>query len=268
MKYLLPIILFFFCTNSTAQKRDYNWVFGDSVGINFNTVPPSVDTTRIIMTIEPAASISDENGNLLFYVGSPEVDILTNYKKCVVRSSDNSIMVGGDSIAGYTSVTQGLIIIPDSYDTAKYYIFHIGYFLGLYYSIVDISLNNGLGEIISANNILKSYVTEKMHAVKAANGKDWWIIGMVRQGNSDYFYKFKLDSAGIANKGQQLISSQQVPSWAGQIIFSPNGDKLIYTGGMTENSVFDFDRCTGEFMNRQLLNQGGHPRYGASFSPS
>ena len=277
MRLLITIVSLFICSSSLAQRSN-NWAFGDSVGINFNTVPPTVDTTIIIMSREPAASISDLNGNLLFYVGTPSVDILPGYMQYVVRNAVDSIMTGVNNFPGHTSITQGLIIIPNPYDSAKYYIFYLGGIGILYYSVVDITLNNGLGKVVSANNILyNATISEKMNAVKAANGKDWWLIGMEVQNSftTDYFYKFKIDSSGITFKGTQLIGTPNVPSVGGQMIFSPDGTKLVYTGGKMESMIIDFDRCTGTFSNPQLTCpwwqnscQANEVKYGASFSPS
>jgi hypothetical protein len=263
---IIACMLTFCAVYSIAQKRNSYWAFGDSVGINFNTVPPAIDTTIIISSVEAAASIADSSGNLLFYVGAPTVDLAPSAQKYIVRNFLDSVIAGGDSLFGNSKVAQGLIIIPDPYDTAKYYIFHN--YGNLYYAIVDMTMNGGLGEVISKNNLLKSSVTEKLHAVKAANGKDWWLVGMNRQGALEYFYKFKIDSTGIVSKGQQFIDSTAVSSAPGQIIFSLNGDKLLYTGGLIHSSIFDFDRCTGTFSNMINIVQGNNTRIGASFSPS
>ncbi len=260
-------ILSLLATTSKAQRNNY-WAFGDSVGINFNTNPPTIDTTIIMMPIEPSASIADENGNLLFYVGSKTIDNFAT-KSFVVRNSLDSIMVNGDSLNGNTSMTQGLLIIPDPYDTALYYVFHNGWGY-LDYSIVDMSLNGGLGAVISKNNFLKSPIREKLHAVKAANGKDWWIVGTFEQNGSDYFYEYKIDSTGLNFKGQFYINTPVISLTAGQLIFSPDGSKLINAGGyQLNNYLIDFDRCTGLFANiNYIYNSNTKVSYGASFSPS
>ncbi len=48
------------------QHQNVNWVFGDSIGLDFITGEPVFFDTNI-RTFEACASISDSSGNLLFY---------------------------------------------------------------------------------------------------------------------------------------------------------------------------------------------------------
>jgi len=283
MRVLILLLISFLCFNCEAQKRDFHWAFGQNVGIDFNAATPSIDTTIKSIALEAAASISDENGNLLFYIGSADSDASNpGAKKFIVRNSLDSVMTGGDSLVGNTSMTQGLIIVPDPGDSMKYYIFHITkppltFGDKLYYSVVDMNLNGGLGEVISMNLLINNSVLEKMHAIKAANGKDWWLISTYYTTSTDYFIKYKIDSSGIQYKGMQVFPSMfnNGYSGAGQMIFAKNGNKLMYSGGLDITYIFDFDRCIGEFSNQIPLDtfpwsssglSGG--RYGASLSPS
>lgn len=261
---LIPMISF-------AQYRGNHWVFGDSTGINFNTIPPTLDTTRIISTLEPSASISDENGNLLFYVGSASAlnNISPGWWKYIVRNSQDSIMQNGDSLGGSSTITQGVLILPFPNDTNLYYIFHIYYKqsppprLNLMYSIVDMSQNNGLGAIISSNNLVNDTVSEKLYAVKAANGKDWWLIN---PGWNSYVYK--IDSTGIHLGPVPGLTGFE---GSGQLIFNLNGDKFISAGSYEITKLHDFDRCTGVISNTIILDScpsQSKIRYGCSFSPS
>ncbi|HYV91724.1 MAG TPA: hypothetical protein VE978_08075 [Chitinophagales bacterium] len=68
--YLLTLLLLFSSLISFSQYRDRVWVFGDSTGIDFNDLSnPIPIATHSSYTAENNASISDEQGNLLFYVG-------------------------------------------------------------------------------------------------------------------------------------------------------------------------------------------------------
>ena len=260
------------CFHASAQKRDYYWVFGSSVDIDFNTIPPTVDTTRSILTEEPSASISDNVGNLQFYVGCSSLDQSNNgFKKFTVRSYNDSIMLGGDSLIGNGSMTQGLLIIPRPGFSTEYYIFHINYPGDkLYYSTLDMSLNNGFGEVTSSNILLSDSMSEKLNAVKAANGKDWWIVAMGHKPQT-YFYIYKLDSNAISFKGLSNTATTAFPDgWCGQMIFSKEGDKLLSAGCHAKTYIYDFDRCTGVISNPIFIDDGQlmTGRYGASFSPN
>ena len=267
-------ILIGICFLSTVcfSQRDYHWALGDSIGIDFTGGSPILEAGRILSSEEASASISDQNGNLLFYVGNTSIVQQSNgFKKFTVRCSNDSIMPGGDSLAGNGSMTQGLIILPDLGDTNKYYIFHIQWAgNNLYYSIVDMSLNNGLGEIISVNNLLEDTISEKMHVVKAGNGKYWWLLTVANYPNSK-FNLYKIDSVGITLISQQPMTFDASYAWAGQMIFSINGDKLLFTGGLLPSRLYDFDRCSGVISNPRTIMPTwpwSLPRYGCSFSPS
>lgn len=144
-KNLITLLILLLCNNIFAQKQDYNWCFADSVGINFNSGITVFNSS--INSSEPAATISDKNGNLLFYSGSPD-DGSTGtwgYYQIYVWDSTHNMMQNGDSIYGSSTVTQGCLIIPFVNDTNLFYLFTISYpqnqFIHkLYYSIIDKSL--------------------------------------------------------------------------------------------------------------------------------
>jgi hypothetical protein len=65
-------VLFFLVSFSIAfgQRRDNTWCFGDFVKINFNGDTVNLQNHSSVCTAEQSCSISEENGNLLFYIGS------------------------------------------------------------------------------------------------------------------------------------------------------------------------------------------------------
>ena len=54
-------------SNSFAQKEFWNWHFGTFAGVNFSSGNPIAFTTSALTTAEGSATISDKNGNLLFF---------------------------------------------------------------------------------------------------------------------------------------------------------------------------------------------------------
>src|SRR5690606_40020309 len=101
------------------------------------------------------------------------------------------------------------ITVPLPGSDSLWYIFHPDQFhsgdpgrdtIGaLYFSIVDMSLNSGLGGVVMKNQLLLLPSTEKVTAVRHCNGVDWWIVGheATPQG-SNRFFSFLLSSAGIS----------------------------------------------------------------------
>src|SRR6478609_4152491 len=67
--FLLLISEFMGCQLAFAQKEGNNWYFGYKAGLSFNTNPPQVLFNGQNEGKIGNASISDKNGNLLFYFG-------------------------------------------------------------------------------------------------------------------------------------------------------------------------------------------------------
>lgn len=118
--YLLLII----CFSSEflfSQNRNNIWCFGDSCLIDFNTSPPLVGSS-IIRTRGNACSISDSIGNLLFYSGSPHVDLWQSgyFWVGVIYNKNHEIIDNGDSLAcegWYYEMT----IVPDPNNNKRYH---------------------------------------------------------------------------------------------------------------------------------------------------
>ena len=154
-----------FCKNSISgifvfisiacfpQKHDRIWLFADSAGIDFNdlTNPVTISSNIANPCGVSFTSIADNSGQLLFYAAGVE---LTFYSMRAFDKNGN-VMQNGDSLRGYPWVGQGSMIIPIPADSNRYYLF-IGNRTGsmgnnMYYNIIDMSLNNGLGAVVSKN---------------------------------------------------------------------------------------------------------------------
>ena len=110
-------------------------------------------------------------------------------------SVNNLIMQNGDSIVGRGWYNE-LIIVPNPANDSTYYLFSIGVtsIFGLYYSIIDMRLNNGLGAVVSKNIQLQSFpMIDCLDAIKHANGRDWWII--FRQDPNFCFFQVRVKEA-------------------------------------------------------------------------
>lgn len=279
--YYLPLL--FIISNSQtvfSQGRGNTWCFGDSVTLsmqngNFVNLP-----LCNLHSIESSTSISDTNGNLLFYSGG---FINSAWGYINIYDSSHQLMQNGDSIMGEGTVTNGLIILPFPNDTTKYYLFSristFGFDYHLYYSVIDINLNGGLGAVIQKNILLydQQEISEKLAAVKHGNGTDWWLVThqFSFATDLDSFSVFLITSTGILGPFNQSIGSAYSHSlpysgFYGEIQFSNDGSKLVAVG---ENIIdlFDFDRCTGTISNYQNLaiSNPSSPLnryYGCSFS--
>ena len=241
-----------------AQKQDRIWLFSDSAGIDFNDLsnPVAIRSNISDPCLTNFTSIANGQGDLLFYTSAVELSLNA------VRVFDmyGSLMENGDSLQGYPWVGQGSMIIPMPGDSMKYYLF-TGNRTGsmgnnMYYNIIDMSYNGGLGKVVSKNNLLLAdYVNEKLNATKHANGRDWWVV--VMSSNTDQLYhKFLITPSGIQGPFDQLIGSIDNPNkFFGQMIFSKDGNKLVVASYNSVLDVFDFDRCTGDLFNYQAAGE-------------
>ena len=279
MKYIIGLFLIFSSFHSYTQpRRDAVWCFGDSAQIDFNQQPPTVSwcSNRSRGT---ACSIADSSGNLLFYCHTFYIPLWqTGYDKLgVVWNKNNEIMENGDSLVGRGWYHE-MVIIPNVLNYNQYYLFHSGVSLNgqLYYSIIDLSYNNGLGKVVQKNTLLDSLngeqVSDGLTAIKHGNGRDWWVIFRSYGNNANNaFHKYLITTYGIQHFPDQNIGTQTYAGFI-RLKFSNNGSKLLLhnTGGLME--LYNFDRCSGDLSNLRLI----HPEinsiqdyfWGAEFSPN
>ena len=136
-KTLLNALFFFLLVVPVSGQEilntSNNWYFGDRAGLDFNTSPPTVLTDGQLDTQEGVATISDNNGALLFYTDG-----------VTVWDQTHQIMPGANGVLnGHFSSTQSSIIIPNIGNNHLYYIFttdELGGSDGLAYTTIDMSL--------------------------------------------------------------------------------------------------------------------------------
>lgn len=143
---------------------------------------------------------------------------------------------------------------------------------GFRYSVVDMTLNGGLGDVTDKNVLLHADGTEKLTSTLAINGKDFWIITKAHQ---DVFNVFRMDCNGISSQpivshaGTSYFASGNYADAVGCLKVSPDGKKLATTLPTKSGwEIFDFDNATGIVSNaiRITLSQGTN--YGVEFSPN
>ncbi|MBL7930244.1 MAG: T9SS type A sorting domain-containing protein [Bacteroidia bacterium] len=255
MKYFL-ILLFIISINLNAQKRNYIWCFGDSAGIDFNNISsPSVFSTGND-THGSNCAIADSSGNLLFYASTSYLPyyLSGNVYMGAIFNKNHTLMANGDSSIGLLFYNE-VIIIPLPSDDSLYYVFFagVGPIYGLYYTLVNLNANGGLGIVLSKNNQLVPFAQiDCLNAIKHGNGRDWWLFFRQRYPSSftpnNEFYSFLISPAGITNFSMQNVGSLQTDG-GGKLTFSKNGNILIYSGWRGLIEKYDFDRCTGIISN-------------------
>lgn len=264
MKKILLFIVFKILTiNSLLAQGEGNiWYFGEFAGLDFNTGAPVALTNGSLSTNEGCASIATSAGVLRFYT-----DGIT------VWNNTHAAMPNGTGLLGDPSATQSGVIIPKPGSSNIYYVFTVaaeGGPDGLRYSEVDMTLAGGLGDVTSTKNVLLTTpVTEKITAVKKANGIDFWVIA--HDFSTNQFLVYSVTSAGV-NTVPVLSNAGSIDNLygVGYLKASSDGSKLvqaIYLIGQID--VLNFNTATGivtlDFTFTSPFTDMGC--YGVEFSP-
>lgn len=297
--YIIYILLFIITTNAYSQKEGANWYFGNRAGLSFSSGSPVPLGNGKLQTLEGSATISDQNGNLLFYTDGSSV-----------YDRNHQLMPNGSNLKGNVSSTQSAIIIPKPQDPTIYYIITIDKpdytappndpIEGVNYSVVNMALNNGLGDIIAneKNIPLLTYnpndsneaefkSSEKIAAIIHGDCESYWAVTQF----TNKFYAFKISKTGLDTNPVITTVPTYIPPTTkddvvnktaiGYMKFSSDGTKLaiahattiLQAGGPRSSGrnngkvfLYDFDDLTGVLSNEQLLLSGTYP-YGLEFSP-
>lgn len=186
----LFLFQFAFCMCGISQNEFSKWYFGTQAGLDFMTNPPTVLTNGALNVFKGVATVSDSNGNLLFYTDGTGV-----------LNGSHVLMANGSGLNGQAAGSlQAAIIVKQPGNNSLYYIFttsQTAMTQGANYSIVDMSLAAGLGSVTVKNSPLYTPTCEKQVAVRHCNGKDVWIIS--HHYGSDEFRSYLLTEAGITS---------------------------------------------------------------------
>lgn len=266
-KYWLSFMLLLVTYSTLYAQQGNNWYFGEYAGLSFNTTPPTALTNGQLNTSEGCASISDKNGNILFYTDG-----------MFVYDRTHTVMPNGSGLMGNVSSFNSAIIVPKPGDNFIYYIFTAdaaenNYSNGYRYSIVDMRLHGGLGDVTAQKNILLyAPSTEKLSAVKHANGIDYWVFTKEFGNNSIAVYKVNcsgLDPVPVISNIGMIATDHG--SGIGGIKASPDGKKvcLVTEGDSTRAELFDFNNGTG-FLSNLIAIRGYSVASigGVEFSPN
>lgn len=280
MRFGAIIVLLFSALAAQGQGPANNWYFGGGAGISFNTSPPTVLYGGNLNTLEGCASISNDDGQLLFYT-----DGSTVYDKT------GAIMENGTGLLGDQSSTQSAIIIPEPLSTTIYYIFTVDILRvdsaenissnGVNYSIVDFSVNPN-GVVTSKNINLLNYSAEKLSAViKGCDSDTVWMVTLSTNSRRvplnttsveslDTFYAYAVTPAGVSTTPVVSRLNFTVFDRRGNLKFSPNGKKLAAAHASSGLHLLDFDSETGRVSNPVYIpmNSPDFAPYGVEFSPN
>ncbi|HMY14625.1 MAG TPA: T9SS type A sorting domain-containing protein [Bacteroidia bacterium] len=292
---MLFLLIIFFSIEETALSQGRNSIFF----MGYHDAPTS-NEARMVFTgtsynlsleqrdipfIFTQGNIADENGNIL----------MSSNGIFIADATGDTMLDGGglnpdlftDDWKQYgLPMPYANLFLPMPDDSNKYVLFHqvadynapVGLdALEIYYSNVDLSMNGGLGQVISKNNIALSGVFSwGIAACKHGNGRDWWIVAMSDIATGMHVFLLTPDT--LQYMGLQTFPVTGFPyGFAGQPVFSPDGEKFAFGGsyGITGMnylscvSLFDFDRCSGIFSLDTVIDYSdNYLSTATTFSPS
>ena len=228
---------------------------------SFNSGSPVALNNGSLDTLEGCATISNNNGHLLFYT-----DGIT------VWDRNHEVMPNGTNLFGHPSSSHAATIVPLPGSATLFYVFTLDAFVGVHgfcYSIVDMSLNGGNGDVTTKNVQIYTPANEKLSIVKHANNSDYWVV--THEWNSNNFVSHILTSSGlsatpvISSIGATIVGSTD--NVLGQMKISPDGTKLAVCHMYNQIELFDFNVATGVVSNLKVLYNNDFS-YGVEFSPN
>ena len=285
---LCLVQLFFYSSSiAKAQGLDNLWQGGfenwgslpwGGSNIEFDTGIPTIYVqSRSVDLYHTTANICDSSGNLQFFTNG-----------VVVATASGDTMANGVGLnpSIYTDdfypegllLYQANLIIPVPGASNRFYLFHntidslpentAKY---LYLTEVDMSLNGGVGAVISKNQIIHTGHMQSGHltAVRHGNGQDWWVYAYDLA--SDAYLCWMVTPSGLTGPSSQSVGVDRTRD-AGQMVFSSDGVRFAYFSGLTGLDVFLLDRCTSSLVEIAHVdvpnNQYPQLYIGAAFSPS
>jgi len=182
--YYLPAGAQYYNQQSDFLKANSVWAFGIGAGLDFNSGSP-VPIQTSLRGYEGCASVADTAGQLLFYLGGEGVIWNRNHTGML-----NSVgLYPYHSVRNGASSAQGAVIVPVIDTPWKYYVFintqEEGYHDAgasrssppyLSYSVVDMTLDNGLGGVEPGRKNIPLYnygLLEAMIAIPGDNCDIW-----------------------------------------------------------------------------------------------
>lgn len=298
---LLSALLLFSFSLAKAQygwnlKENSVWAFSPFTGLDFNigATPPTVIPTSVTFDgsySESYVAVADKNGQLLFYTNTDSV-----------WSADHNTMPNG-FIGGVTggspsqegslswNTSQGAIILPVLDNPNRYYIFALGGSMDvcffwtpishkLVYSVVDMTLNNGLGDVVPGlKNIPVDSALGGMMTAIPGNDCNIWLI--VHDRDFPVFKSYEINLNGV-NPGPVLSTAGNIlGDWSnkwGEMWGSPDREHLAFATTINNSAgvgldvfggveLMDFNPSTGVISNAMMVSDSFlMPFYGAPFS--
>jgi hypothetical protein len=250
------------------EKRDNNWLLGgspvidgapfDVVKINFSNEEPLFEEMNIGINFHLSnSSISSSDEGLLLYTNGAEIRN-SNNDTLAINLASTQLLQSWTNI-GYP-LSQGVLFLSLPNSDSIYYLFHTDaevqetgdvFTENLYITVIDVEAEQEPIIHRDVSIINDTLTMGRVVADRHANGRDWWIV--VPEANKNSYYSILFSPNGIEEINNFAIGDS-INMGVSQSRFSPNGQNyaridIIEIGEDSPHkiSLYDFDRCTGEF---------------------
>jgi gliding motility-associated-like protein len=273
MKTYLTLVFILSLTFSFSQKETTWWPAGDHVFLDFSTNPTGVDFSSNTYIFQYSSSVSDKNGNLLFYTNGEEIFGKNN------QLLPNCYSVFPPNKEGLTN-----LMLKKPGNNSHYYFLRLlsnPEFSQLQCVVLDTLANNLIGDAIGAVSYDKGTFALKMDATKHCNNKDFWVV-IVRYPYIDPSYvefwqlaydrhKVEFWSYLVTENGVQpqpiksYMQLETILPFYGQLKFNSKGNVLA-CADPNGIHLFDFDKQTGKVNYKKRYNLQLNNGWGIEFS--
>lgn len=253
-------------TEYGVQSQRFNqWYFGEMAGLDFNTTPPTalVDANQM-SSPEGCATISDQNGQLLFYTNGS-----------TVWNKEHDIMVNGTNIGGDSTAAQSSMILPFNDELTMFYIFTTeevwgDFTFNMRMSIVDMKKDTARGQVMVKNVPIVECSSERV----TASGFTGTPYLLAHEYGNNNWRSYQINANGVVGPlhsaaGEEHLFEEQ-PRASGYMRFAPgvNYVAVVIPGANNYIELLDYDLANGEVSNPRLIDiqEGGDQIYGLEFS--
>jgi gliding motility-associated-like protein len=257
-----------------SRSLSNQWYFGEMAGLDFNIInglappPRAITDANQMFSEEGCASISDSDGQLLFYTNGRTVWNRNHDVMPVLDPTAISTSLGGDSTA-----SQGTLILPFMDDETMFYIFTAEEVYGdgqydIKYAIVDMKKESANGAIILKDLVLAEDMAEKITA-SSFNVSSWLVTHGFGNNN---FRTHLVSDRGIESVIHtpigEVLDAQFPEQASGSMKFNVGVTNFANViPGPNQIELFDFNFNTGRFDNSRLIETNETSNlYGLEFS--
>ena len=270
-----------------AQKETNIWYFGTNIGLDFNTSPPTQLTQSSLYTTgegEGVMSLADADGNLLFYTNGENI-----------YDANHNLMPNGAGLKGNISSAQSAFALQIPCDPTKYLIFTVAHEgqaapdQGLHVSTLDMTLNGGLGDIVTTEKNIKlsgnHFLMEALQVVPSSVANEYYVMVHTAKNatsgiGGDQFLSYKVSCDGTISAPTSSTATGAFDNntfgsdggLIGSMKFSPCQDKVAityYNAGAIGVQIFNYDRTTGQVTGLiSSITNISSQAYGLEWSPS